>query len=125
MGQIRKRHHNRGLRKICDCPRRTWAKCPHSWHFSFKPKGGQRYRFSVDSEEGKHIEAKTDAEALADTWRSQIRAGTFRRRPEAPVTPAPSPDVVTLARFGDIYAERVGKPVSANHQACFKQFCAF
>ena len=30
------RHHNDGLRKICGCPRRQWAKCRHPWHFSFK-----------------------------------------------------------------------------------------
>jgi len=33
-------HKNSGLRKICRCPRRQWAKCPHDSHFNFKPKGG-------------------------------------------------------------------------------------
>ena len=46
------RHQNRGLRKVCGCSRRTWAKCPHSWHFNFKPKGGPAYRFSIDAEAG-------------------------------------------------------------------------
>ena len=75
MGQIRTRSQNRGLRKICGCPRRNWAKCSHSWHFNFKPKGGPSFRFSVDSEAGKHIASKGDAEALADVWRPAIRAG--------------------------------------------------
>jgi integrase len=125
MGRISKRKSNRGLRKICECPRRTWAKCQHSWHFNFKPKGGPAYRFSVDSEAGTHIAAKTDAEALADTWRSAIRADTFRRRLAAPSVVEPSPDVMTLERFGAIYAERLGKPVSRNHHTCFQQFVAF
>jgi hypothetical protein len=91
------RHRNRGLRKICNCPRRTWAKCPHSWHFNFKPKGGPSYRFSVDSEAGKRIEAKGDAEGLADGWRTQIRAGTFRRRTEPQVAPSAAATELTLA----------------------------
>ncbi len=74
---------------------------------------------------GKHIESKTVAEALADNWRSAIRAGTFRRSGDAaPTTPATTAGV-TLERFGANYAERLGKPVSQNHQACFRQFIAF
>src|SRR5688500_15850696 len=116
-----KRHTNRGLRKICRCPRRSWAKCPHSWHLNFKPKGGQAFRFSVDSQAGKDIEGKTDAEALADGWRTAIRDGTFRRRGEAPpVTPATTGDGITLEKFGATYTERLGRPVSQNHLACFR-----
>ena len=63
--QMKTRHQNRGLRKICDCPRRSWAKCPHSWHFNFKPKGGPSYRFSIDSELDRHIESKSEAEEIA------------------------------------------------------------
>jgi hypothetical protein len=126
MGQIRNRNQNEGIRKICGCSRRKWPKCGHSWHFNFKPKGGQAYRFSVDSEVGKHIEGKTEAKALADNWRSAIRAGTFRRSHEVqPAATALAPDVVTLEKFGETYATRLGRPVSRNHQTCFKQFAAF
>jgi integrase len=125
MGQIRKRQQNRGLRKICGCARRVWAKCGHSWHFNFKVRGGQIYRFSVDSEAGKHIESKTDADALADSWRSAIRAGTFRRRAEAPPeVAAPAIDVVTLTTFSEKYGER-GKPLSANDRSCLRRLLAF
>jgi integrase len=125
MRQFSKRHQNRGLRKICGCARRSWPKCSHSWHFNFKLKGGHAYRFSIDSEVGKHIAAKGEAEDIASDFRKAIKAGTFRRRTEAPPATPPSPDIVTLERFGGIYADRLGKPVSANHQACFKQFAAF
>lgn len=118
------RRINRGVRKICGCARRQWAKCPHSWHFNFKMKGGPAYRFSIDSEAGKHIAAKADAEALADGWRSQIRSGTFRRALPA-VGTAPAVDMVTLEKFTTIYAARLGKPVTANHQSCVKRFLAF
>lgn len=129
MGQIRKRGTNHGLRKICGCRRRGWAKCLHSWHFNFKPKGGAiAYRFSVDSEAGKHIEGKTDAEALADGWRTAIREGTFRRRLEvacdAPAVTA-APELMTLERFGRTYSERLGKPVGSNFDGCFKRLTAF
>lgn len=106
------RHTNRGLRKVCDCPRRTWAKCPHSWHFNFKPKGGQSYRFSVDSEAGKHIESKGDAEALAEGWRSLIRAGKFRRSHESAPASTVTSGIVTLEKFGETYTTRLGRPVS-------------
>src|SRR5688500_18461281 len=127
MAERSQRHHNRGLRKMCACPRRIWPKCAHSWHFNFKPKGGPSYRFSVDTEAGKHIESKTEAEALADGWRTAIRNGDFRRRADAAPLPAETDarDVLTLEQFGARYVERVGKPVSANHQACFRRFSAF
>jgi integrase len=120
------RQQNHGLRKVCGCARRTWAKCPHSWHFNFKPKHGSGYRFAVDSEADEHIEFKTKAEELAEGWRIAIRAGTFRRRAEAvPAATASTSDVITVEKFGALYAERLGKPVSANHHACVRRFCAF
>jgi integrase len=127
MTDKRKRQQNRGLRKICDCPRRTWAKCPHSWHFSFKPKGRERYRFSVDTEIGKHIEAKTEAEALADDWRSQIRAGTFRRQGDAPAVTVAEPPALspTFSAFTKKYIERCEPPVSSNDRGCLRKFAAF
>lgn len=126
MIQIRKRNQNRRLRKICDCPRRKWAKCPHSWHFNFKPKGAPGYRFSVDSEAGKHIEPKGEAEALADNWRTAIRAGTFRRAHEiAPVETVAASNVVTLEKFGKAYFERRGKPANAGDRSYMARLVAF
>ena len=34
-------------------------------------------------------------------------------------------EVITLTRFGTIYEERLGRPVTKNHQTCFGQFAAF
>jgi integrase len=119
MGQIT-RHQNRGLRKVCDCARRSWAKCPHSWNFNFKVKGGVSYRFAVDAEVGKHVEAKKDAEAYADAWRSAIRAGTFRRRTE-PVTAATivTTAALTFEQFAEKWREsRVDVSDSQRAQDC-------
>lgn len=125
MGDTRKRTVNRGLRKVCACSRRSWAKCPHSWHFNFKVRGGPAYRFSVDTEAGKHIAGKTEAETLADGWRTKIRAGTFRRRvdapPETPATDAP----LTLAGFITRYTERVAKPLTGADQRWLRALQAF
>ena len=71
------RHRNDGLRKICACPRRQWAKCPHPWHFNFK-WNGTSYRFSLDREIGQPISSKTEARTEADRFRAAIRDGTFR-----------------------------------------------
>jgi integrase len=71
--------HGEHVRKVCGCGWRQWPKCPHPWHFSYKPRGGPRYRFSFDAEFGGHIESKTDAEKKAANIRSEIDAGTFER----------------------------------------------
>ncbi len=92
------RNHNGGLRKVCGCPRRTWAKCPHSWYLNFKPAGGPSYRLSLDKHHGKHIDNKTDAEAEAEKIRIAIREGHFGK-------PAPRQDM-TLRGLADLYEER-------------------
>ena len=74
------KHRNRGLRKRCECPRGSWAKCPHPWHFNFKWKG-EHYRFSLDREVGHPVTNKTEAEKEADRLRTAIREGRFRQQP--------------------------------------------
>ena len=103
------RQRNHGLRKVCGCRRGNWPKCPHSWYFNFKPKGGPPYRFSLDAELGRHLDTKTDAEHEATTIRAAILAGTFRRSAVAPVVAPPTPETVTLDTFVPIYIERVAK----------------
>ena len=70
-------HRNAGLRKVCGCPRRGWAKCPHPWHFNFSWRG-TAYRFSLKQYAGKEVTAKSEAERLAQNLRDQIRTGIFR-----------------------------------------------
>ena len=101
------RHSNHGLRKICACPRRTWAKCAHSWHYSLK-WGAAHHRFSIDKHAGTHIDRKADAEDLARTITSAIKAGTFGQ-------PAPVSEM-TVRQLATVYQERfvaVAHPASA------------
>jgi hypothetical protein len=91
-----KRQMNNGLRKLCGCRRRVWAKCPHPWHFNFF-WNNTPYRFSL----GRKITAKTDAETEADRLRTAIRAGTFPAIAAQPPTPAP--EQLTLTAFGEIF----------------------
>ena len=91
------RNHNDGLRKICECPRRTWAKCRHPWHFSFKWQG-THYRFSLDRHLGRHVDSKTDAEREATNIKADIRAGRFGQ-------PA-ARNGMTLRQLADTYLER-------------------
>ena len=91
------RHRNGGLRKVCDCPRRTWAKCEHPWHFAFK-WSGVHHRFSLDKHLGRHIDNKTDAENEADNIRIAIREGRFGQ-------PAPRQEM-TLRQLAETYIER-------------------
>jgi hypothetical protein len=100
-----KRQQNHGIRKLCGCTRRQWPKCAHPWHFNYKPKDGAAYRFSLDVELGRRLEGKTEAAKVAEDIRTAIRAGTFRRRYDAPL-PATTPDAITLAAFGATFLGR-------------------
>ena len=104
-------HRNAGLRKICSCPRRGWAKCAHPWHFNFCWKGTP-YRFSLSRFTGKDIVSKSDAETLADEIRGKIRAGTFK----VPATTRPAgqpeavkPRIVSFETFARLFIERYSK----------------
>jgi hypothetical protein len=75
-----KRERNDGLRKICDCPRRQWAKCPHLWHFNFK-WGDVALRKSLDALVGRKVTSKTEAEHEAEKiCRSECRHRRVPRR---------------------------------------------
>lgn len=74
------RARGHGVRKVCRCGWRRWPKCAHAWYFSYKPRGGPRQRFSLDTEfPEQRIDSKTAAEKLASDIRSAINAGTFER----------------------------------------------
>jgi integrase len=73
-------HDNGGLCKRCPCPRRNWSKCNHPWYFNFA-YDGQSYRFSLHKQFNKprgYWMSKTEAEAIRDKVRAQIREGTFQ-----------------------------------------------
>jgi integrase len=91
------RHHNGGVRKICGCPRRSWPKCAHPWHFSFKWKD-THHRFSLDKHLDRQLDSKSDAEDAAATIRMAIKAGTFGQA-------TPRADM-TVRQFFDLYLER-------------------
>ena len=69
---MRARNRNQGVRKRCDCRRKDWPKCPHSWYFNFKAKNGPHYRLSLDREVGRHIDSKSTA--IAEAERMNINA---------------------------------------------------
>jgi integrase len=96
---MQKRHRNDGVRKICACPVRAWAKCAHSWHFNYKWRG-VHYRLSLDRELGKHIEGKTVAKREAERIRQEIRDGRFR-------APLPLRDRLTLRLLMKAYREHL------------------
>ncbi len=98
------RHHNDGLRKICDCPRRSWAKCSHAWHLAYQWHG-QRYRVSLDRERGRAVGSKTEADAYAAEIRLAIRSGTFRA--SVPVFGLTFGDVLTA--YDEKYVQAPGR----------------
>jgi integrase len=101
------RQHNNGLRKICGCPRRGWAKCSHAWHFSFMWKGAP-YRFSLDKQLERHMDSRTAAATEAERIRIEIKEGRFGQ-----VAPRES---MTLRQLADTYLERyvdVERPATA------------
>ncbi|MDP7477642.1 MAG: site-specific integrase [Vicinamibacterales bacterium] len=103
------RHRNGGLKKRCGCPRRTWAKCPHPWHFGYY-NNGREHRYSLSQIArvlGDTVPtSKTEAKTLADRLRAEIRAG---RDPSARLVP-PNASALTFGDVCDRYLdEYVGK----------------
>jgi integrase len=105
------RRTNAGLSKRCDCPMRSWAKCPHPWHFAFchgKNADGRKvqYRFALNKAVGKpadYVMSKTEAEGFRDRLRDDIRAGRLNAdgSPRQPETTGHEP-----RRTLDVVAER-------------------
>ena len=69
----KRRQRNNGLRKLCGCPRREWAKCKHPWHFSFKWQG-VHHRLDLDKHVGEHVDSKSAAIDVAGDLRKAIKA---------------------------------------------------
>lgn len=112
-----KRHRNENLRKVCACPHRNWAKCSHSWYLNFKPrhatppadwlatpgrnglprdpKSWPGYRLSLDAHFDRRVTSKTEAKALAEALKIEIREGRFGAAP----TTLPTPTAFTLAEL--------------------------
>ena len=72
----RKRHDNRGLRKVCGCARRSWAKCKHPWHVNVQVHGVP-VRKSLDRLVGKRIKSKTEAETAFEKLKVRLKEGTL------------------------------------------------
>lgn len=81
---MKRRHRNDGLRKVCDCARRNWPKCPHQWHFNFK-WDGRAHRFSLDRYLRRRLTSKSEARKEADRLRTEIRAGRLGAKPVAEI----------------------------------------
>jgi integrase len=110
------RHNNDGLRKLCGCARRGWAKCPHPWHFSFT-WNGEDFRFSLERSVkriirgadgrwhrdratlGDRIDSKTAAETERDRLRAAIRDGSLLEGAAL----KPQRDTLTLSQLLDTY----------------------
>lgn len=113
------RHRNDGLRKLCGCARRTWAKCEHPWHFDYK-WNGERYRFTLDRTVGRlrkdakgkwrrdrgtlgdKITSKTAAEQEQERLRTAIREGTLQKAPDD----KPQRDTLALAALMAAYRKQ-------------------
>jgi integrase len=98
---------NDGLRKVCRCGRRKWAKCPHPWHFSFQWEGEQ-YRFSLERHVGRKL-TRADAEAEAERLRTAIRAGDFHEAQQRAHQPKPQQTApMSFRQFADDWSARRG-----------------
>lgn len=97
------RFQNNGLRKVCRCSRRAWAKCEHSWYLNFRYRKGKHHRISLDKHAGKHL-SKEQAKTLANDLRAAIQNGEY-----PPLTPSSVPLTtadVTFAELGEKWIAR-------------------
>jgi integrase len=115
--------HRNGVKKRCRCGPRAWPKCADSWWLDSKPRGGRRYRFSLDEEMSRRIDSRTEAEEIAISIRAAINAGTFERAAErrareqreasaaSASAQAAAAGAITMRAFGETYLQRArGKP---------------
>lgn len=118
-------HRNDGLRKRCECPRRSWATCPHSWYFAFKWRE-THHRFPLDKYAAHHIASREDAKHERDRLRREIREGRFPPVP-TPATPA-TPGDLSFEQFASKWRERARadqRPaLIANDAAICRRLCA-
>lgn len=97
--QMKKKHRNDGLRKLCGCSRKKWSGCRHAWHFNYRARGSSTsHRLSLDRHFKRHIDSKTEATRLAAQLRDEIDSGTFGQA--APL------EGMTLQQLVDTYSER-------------------
>ena len=98
-------NRNDGLRKRCECPRRSWTTCGHAWHFSFKPRGTTtHFRFPLDKYADKPITTREGALKERDRLRILIRDGAFP--PSSTVTSQATPSDLTFEKFITVWRER-------------------
>src|SRR6188768_2256051 len=71
---------NDGLRKRCECAKRSWPKCAHPWHVNFH-HGDREHRFSLDVIAKQRGEKAPRSKGEATAWRNRLRveiqAGDF------------------------------------------------
>lgn len=103
------RHRNDGLTKHCACGHRKWAKCKHPWSLAFYKKmcacpttcacKGNRTRVSLHKVAGKPLAywmSKSEAEAIAEKLKTQIREGGTVEAPATSDTRLTFGDVATI-----------------------------
>ncbi len=103
-----------GLSKRCGCASRQWTKCAHPWHFAFchgKDATGRKARHRVslhrfaDRPTGQ-LMSRSEAHALADRIRTDVRAGAFAL-PEVSTQTVAEPTLADVAdRYLRDYARR-------------------
>lgn len=110
-------HKNDGLRKRCDCARRSWPTCSHPWFFSFKIKGGESHRFVLHKYADHRITTKAEALLERDRLRTLIRNGNFPP-PALATTPVPvlTPAALTFGVFSEKWRTTARATVSDSQQ---------
>jgi hypothetical protein len=95
---------NKGRFKRCNCPRRQWSRCSHEVWGKFCHVG-RDHRINLARQFQKPNVSWSEAEALLDLMRSQIRTGTFVKYGTTPTeSPTPAPDSdLTLRDVCDLY----------------------
>jgi len=107
-----RRQRQDGLRKLCACPLRRWARCDHPWYFSHKPRGRERVRVSLDRYTGRHVAALEEAKTLAAELRTAVKDGKY---PPTPQPPIPEAAIVTFRTAAGRFLEGVPVLRGKNH----------
>src|SRR5688572_20475217 len=88
---------NKGLKKRCQCARRTWETCLHPWYFNFMWKG-RHERGCLD------VATREEAIKKFTEIKSSIMNGTYTTVTADPA-PVAVPERPTFAMVADQYAK--------------------
>lgn len=90
--------------KRCNHSGRQRDRCEHPWYASYKLSGRRRARVALDKWSGTEVTTRSEAQAVFEDLKAEVRAGTFDPRGRGVVIADDAP--MTFAQLARVYEDR-------------------